>query len=1224
LPISTNLNVAPWYDDFDANNLYYRVLFKPSQAVQARELTQLQTILQNQVESFADWAFQNGDIVTGGAIYDVANLPYVRLSDAASNGASYDVVSSVNALVTSLTSNLQARVVFATPGLQSNYPNTQIVYLNYLNTGNDASQTFGNNEQLVFSSVANGSNLFVVNTYTSNASTITNGNAHGISVADGVVFINGTFVKILEPTFGIVNAYGTDAGNSVVGFVATETIVTYAQDPSLLDNALGYTNVNAPGADRLKISCGLLTLDPNTAANTVGFNPIATYSYGSLVSATNSQSQLYSTIGSAIASRVYDEAGNFVVNPFAIDTITSSNSVSANLAPDNALARIGTGKGYAQGYPVEVIKTAYVQMRRGVDTNTFNSQQISFNYGGYAVLDQVAGNFAFTSAQTVRLYDTAQFAVTNRAFTSLSPVGNQIGTATVRCFSYNDGTPGNAGCQYALHLYNIAMNSGASTTDIQSIVYYNGSVMGVGDMVFNGIINPTISEQLYTFGVSGLENLRDQSNNVNTEYVYRASVPLTITAGIGTYTITTSASGGVDVLPYGIGVLTDPEAKNFTLVNTSNNLSSALSGTITVSSANTLVTGSSTTFDQNFIKGSQILVGSTVRTITSVKNSSQLYVDAAFSANASGQTYYKYWPAGAILPISSFNRDVTGLVEITNSTSFSVAFSYGNGDAPVSALTCVVDFDVLRTGVHPAAKIINKNRFVAINTASSANPAGPFCLGFPDVHAITAVYGSANGSYGTSGSLITSQFVFDSGGTDTNYGPGYLYPTSSYSQSDNPYLLVQLDYFSINNSPGVGFFTVESYPIDDANTANATAITTTEIPVYVDSQGVQRPLRDYVDFRTPAVSTANDTGYVDTTNAAAVATAITYATTNPLANVSFNIPGTGINNPAWGWNMQSDFTAYLPRNDLVYITPDNILKIKEGVSSVSPQPPLFPDNAMALAVIAVPPYPSLTSDQVDALTIENKSSKSISRDVSKYMSTSLVTNRRYTMKDIGTLDSRITNLEYCVSLNMLQQSAMSVTVLDASGNDRFKNGIFADPLNDFSYCDVSDHEFSVAIDSVNSVARPKIVRTNVAVNFNYAEAVNTVRRGRVTILPYTHQEFLNQSFATKYRSAALVAYAWNGVMTLLPSYNNEIDTNTTGSASITINNTSAWNQFANSPYASIWGDWRTATSTVSNTIVTTNTSTTSTAATSTPSSTWTSPFINNGTPVTYNNGLFVG
>ena len=52
MPQQTNLNVAPYFDDFDAANDYHKVLFKPGFPVQARELTSLQSILQNQIEKF--------------------------------------------------------------------------------------------------------------------------------------------------------------------------------------------------------------------------------------------------------------------------------------------------------------------------------------------------------------------------------------------------------------------------------------------------------------------------------------------------------------------------------------------------------------------------------------------------------------------------------------------------------------------------------------------------------------------------------------------------------------------------------------------------------------------------------------------------------------------------------------------------------------------------------------------------------------------------------------------------------------------------------------------------------------------------------------------------------------------------------------------------------------------------------------------------------------------
>ena len=50
MPQETNLNVSPYFDDFDKNKNFYRVLFKPGSPVQARELTTQQSIVRNQLK----------------------------------------------------------------------------------------------------------------------------------------------------------------------------------------------------------------------------------------------------------------------------------------------------------------------------------------------------------------------------------------------------------------------------------------------------------------------------------------------------------------------------------------------------------------------------------------------------------------------------------------------------------------------------------------------------------------------------------------------------------------------------------------------------------------------------------------------------------------------------------------------------------------------------------------------------------------------------------------------------------------------------------------------------------------------------------------------------------------------------------------------------------------------------------------------------------------------
>ena len=71
MPQQTNLNVSPYFDDFDANNDYHKVLFKPSYPIQARELNNLQSILQNQVEKFGQHFFKEGaKVIPGNTAYN--------------------------------------------------------------------------------------------------------------------------------------------------------------------------------------------------------------------------------------------------------------------------------------------------------------------------------------------------------------------------------------------------------------------------------------------------------------------------------------------------------------------------------------------------------------------------------------------------------------------------------------------------------------------------------------------------------------------------------------------------------------------------------------------------------------------------------------------------------------------------------------------------------------------------------------------------------------------------------------------------------------------------------------------------------------------------------------------------------------------------------------------------------------------------------------------------
>ena len=64
----TNLKLAPYFDDFDSSKNYQKILFNSGDLYKPRELTQLQTQLQNQIEKFANHTFKDGSVVIPGQV----------------------------------------------------------------------------------------------------------------------------------------------------------------------------------------------------------------------------------------------------------------------------------------------------------------------------------------------------------------------------------------------------------------------------------------------------------------------------------------------------------------------------------------------------------------------------------------------------------------------------------------------------------------------------------------------------------------------------------------------------------------------------------------------------------------------------------------------------------------------------------------------------------------------------------------------------------------------------------------------------------------------------------------------------------------------------------------------------------------------------------------------------------------------------------------------------
>ena len=223
MPINTNLNIAPYFDDFDVEKQFYKILFKPAYAVQARELTQLQTILQNQVEQFGDNIYQEGTIIKGCNFTNLNGLEFVKLTDK----AEFDVSSfepgpstaTVNGVLgevdvvfeVSNAAGLKANIITTARGFETRPPDLNTFFINYLNTVGGVQQ-FANGEALVITKfVYNGSVLVpslqeggagAGDEWTINVTLQSNpvGKAYGIRASAGVVFQKGHFLFTSDQT----------------------------------------------------------------------------------------------------------------------------------------------------------------------------------------------------------------------------------------------------------------------------------------------------------------------------------------------------------------------------------------------------------------------------------------------------------------------------------------------------------------------------------------------------------------------------------------------------------------------------------------------------------------------------------------------------------------------------------------------------------------------------------------------------------------------------------------------------------------------------------------------------------------------------------------------------------------------------------------------------------------------------------------------------------------
>ena len=501
----TDLNVAPYYDDHSGANNYVRTLFRPGFAIQARELTQLQTQLQHQIEQHGSYTFREGSMVIPGAIS--YNNKYYSLKLATTfGGETVDPSQYFNATtpvtITGATSGVNAKVIGFAAATATDQPT---LFIAYEKTGTD-------NETVVFADgedISASAGITHTSTYATSAASATTFTsefsvAKGSTTAQlqgslgpaaatgsaaiiqsGVYYIRGFFVECSEETL-VIEKYSTESSYKI-GFTVTENLVTPEGTASLLDNATGSSNFAAKGAHRLQFS---LALAKYARDATIPTNFIQLLDVKKDKVLAKVEREDLNILGKTLARRTADESGDYTVRPFNVvarETTDLNEEVGVYTANDTTddgntatndllTLQVSTGKAYVKGYEVEKISPTFKDLNKSRDFETVNSGVTQFDLGNFATVENVYGtpDITFitgesTAFKTVALYPNAT--VTRGEGNSVSTTGVCIGQCRIRAFepvSTDSTSIGQTGAQYKAYLFDIRMFTYITLSDTPS------------------------------------------------------------------------------------------------------------------------------------------------------------------------------------------------------------------------------------------------------------------------------------------------------------------------------------------------------------------------------------------------------------------------------------------------------------------------------------------------------------------------------------------------------------------------------------------------------------------------------------------------------------------------------------------------------------------------------------------------------------------------------------
>jgi len=1153
--MTISFNKEPYWDDYDEEKGYHNILFRPGFAVQTRELNQLQTMLQKQVERHGRNSFREGSIVLGGGFDLESDIQYAKINAITPENNEDTLKTFVGKTVVGQTSGIEAYV-------RSYYVDSDngnfVVFLRY-SSSSQFNDTFLNNE-----------NIELKDDSSVSARVLDEPEATGrgslFSIDEGVFFAKGYFIAFDKQTV-VIDPYD-NRPNVTIGFDITETIVTSNDDESLLDNAQGTFNFAAPGGHRLLLG-GSVTSVPlgqqDTNPSFVSFLDVI----NGIRANTGDRTQ-FSRVYEEVARRSYDVYGDFYVRGYSVrsreyldtgenegyltpDKIPETAAEDVKNNPENYLSLdIEPGLAYVKGYEINNEITEHIVTDKSLDFRYVNDQVLTARTGGYLIVDEAVGTPILDKAVTVELYDTAENRVSEQIKNTVTPTGTLLGTAKIKSIEFDNGIAGTAEGRYRLYLFDIDVDGDLSNvksvhfTGTTGTPFFADTVTNLSNVT--EIQNIIDNDLIFPLNTQHTREIRDDTGVTDTSFIFQRSVNTSVNLDAGNGEISLSLGTTNESLPFSDGVLSSEEKRDF-IVTVAGDQDFPLTGTANTTSGSSTVLGSSTQFELLNV-GDRIKVtdGTNIEylIIESIVSDTELEATTNAVATISGGDVARTYFSGDLIDLTV--KGSTGVIRsvtvLGNSSTAVIDLQENTSDSSVTGtIDAVVNFNVQRSNATEIEKKLRPSRFVKIDCSSLSSLTDPIDLGFSDVLNIRQIrIDNSSFTSDTQGSEVTNQFAFHNGQFDNYYDHATITPRIALTTSDH--LLVELDYFEPVFSGSYGYFSIDSYPIDDTQDTDTT-IFTFELPTYTNSVGTVYELRNSLDFRPVKQNTAND------------ATDVSSASSNPSSTESFIADGNGLRIAAPNSRIDLDYSYYIARRDVVTLNQDGQFSVVRGEPAEAPITPTIGDNVMGIANVYIPPFPSISATLGRVIN---------RRDIA--VTTKRIANIRHTQREIGVLKQRIDNLEYYNALSLLEKNATELQVLDETGLDRFKNGVFVDGFMDHTLGDTKNIDYNISIDKIEQVIRPTYEMDSYKYQYVPNQSSGVSQNGNLITLPFTETPLVEQLNVTTIRNIEQSVFRYIGTLELSPDTDVWVDTNT-------VDKTVEFGNDLEPRMETEWGSWET-------------------------------------------------